>query len=170
MGIRMTMFAVVALMLSACVVEERRPAHEPAAAPVHPTSAAPAAPNAHPAYLHALSDLRNARANVERKGGDAAMKWDEHVAIEHIDRAIAEIKQASIDDGKNLDEHPAVDAKEPRSGRLHKALAALKQARADIEHEEDNAGARGLRSRAVGQIDAAIHATDEGIADAAHGS
>jgi hypothetical protein len=98
------------------------------------------------------------------------MRWDERVAVEHVDRAIAEIKRAAIDDGKPLEEHPAVDAKEPRSGRLHKALAALRQARADIEHEEDDASARGLRNRAVEAIDAAIHETDQGIVEAARTS
>jgi hypothetical protein len=113
-----------------------------------------------------LSDLRNARANLERKGGDAVMRWDERAGIEHIDRAIAEIRRAAIDDGKPLEDHPPVDAHEPRFGRLHKALAALRQARADIEHEEDNASVRGLRNRAIEHIDLAIRATNDGIAEA----
>jgi hypothetical protein len=101
---------------------------------------------------------------LERKGGDNQMKWDEHVAIEAIDRAINEIKQASIDDGKNLEDHPPVDAREPRSGRLHKALDALKAARADVEHDEDNNYATGLRGRSIRNIDDAIKRTEEGIA------
>src|ERR1017187_6165813 len=59
----------------------------------------------HPAYLHALTDLRNARFNLIRKGGDRNMKWDEAVAIGAIDRAMADIRAAAIDDGKNLDDH-----------------------------------------------------------------
>ena len=50
------------------------------------------------------------------------MKWDEHHALEAVDRAINDIKKAAIDDGKNLQDHPAVDTQEPRAGRLHKAL------------------------------------------------
>jgi hypothetical protein len=123
-------------------------------------------PQAHPAYLRALSDLRNARANLERKGGDHQMRWDEHVAIGAIDRAIGAIKQASVDDGKPLDEHPPVDAHDPRAGRLHKALAALQAARADVAQEEDNAFANGLRARGLHEIDDAIRATQEGIAEA----
>jgi hypothetical protein len=159
---RLSVLAV--LPLAACVVREERP-H-----PREPQTTAARDSGAHPAYLHALSDLRNARANLERKGGDAAMRWDEHVAVEHIDRAIAEIKRAAIDDGKPLDDHPPVDAKEPRSGRLHKALAALRQARADIEHEEDTPNARGLRNHAIEAIDAAIRETDQGITEAARTS
>jgi hypothetical protein len=94
------------------------------------------------------------------------MKWDEHAAIADIDRAIADIKQASIDDGKNLDDHPPVD-ESPRGGRLHRALEALRAARKDIEHEEDNAGATGLRNRANHDIDEAIHKVEQGINAAA---
>jgi hypothetical protein len=173
--------AASASSITGCTVYETRPHHPdheppppPAAAPVTPAPVAPApaapAAGAHPAYLHALSDLREARGNLERKGGDGAMKWDEHVAINAVDRAIAEIKHAAIDDGKNLEDHPAVDAHEPRAGRLHKALAALRTARGDIEHEEDNASVRGLRNRAIGAIDDAIHATEDGIKAAAASS
>jgi hypothetical protein len=125
-------------------------------------------PGAHPAFLHALSDLRYARANLEKKGGDAQMKWDESTAIGAIDRAIADIKQAAIDDGKNLDDHPAVDAKEPRAGRLHKALDTLTKARKDIQEKEDNSYAKGLRDRAVADIDSAINFTKQGISNAEH--
>jgi len=91
------------------------------------------------------------------------MKWDEHDAIIEIDRAIADIKQAAIDDGKNLEDHPPLDVREPRSGRLHKALAALRAARADVAKEEDNAYANGLRNRAIHNMDEAIRFTELGI-------
>jgi hypothetical protein len=130
------------------------------------TTASADQPGAHPAFLHALSDLRNARANLERKGGDAQMKWDEGKAIADIDAAIGKIKQASVDDGKNLDDHPPVDAKEPRSGRLHKALAALEAAHRDVDKEEDNAFAQGLKARAIHDIDSALLRTKEGLCNA----
>jgi hypothetical protein len=127
--------------------------------------AAPGGPpgGAHPGYLHALSDLRNARANLEKKGGDKQMKWDERDAIGAIDRAIKDIKDAALDDGKNLEDHPPVDAREARPGRLGKAIEALRTARADIDKEEDNVFAKGLRARASHDIDEAIHATEAGI-------
>jgi hypothetical protein len=128
----------------------------------------PPPPAVHPAYLHALTDLRNARFNLIRKGGDPTMKWDEAVAVGAIDRAIGDIKQASIDDGKNIDDHPALDAREPRAGRLHKALAALRAALADVNQEEDNAYASGLRARAIRNISEAIRVTEQGIYAAEH--
>ncbi len=127
-------------------------------------------PGAHPAYLHALSDLRNARANLERRGGDPMTRWDEARAIGDVNAAIGNIKMASIDDGKNLDDHPPVDAREPRFGRLHKALAALYAAHADVAGEEDNGFARDLKHRALRDIDAAILRTREGLCDAGNQS
>src|SRR5215475_4932784 len=81
-------------------------------------------PGKHPFYLHALADLRSARHNIVRANGDDAVRWDESRAIIDIDAAIRKIKEAAIDDGKDLDDHPPVDAREPYAGRLHRALAA----------------------------------------------
>src|ERR1700677_4720348 len=67
---------------------------------------------AHPAYLHALADLRDSRAHLERAGAASqTTAWDENVAIHEIDAAIGEIRQASIDDGKPLNDHPPVDVR-----------------------------------------------------------
>ena len=133
-------------------------------------TAAPAAfadqPGKHPAYLHALTDLRSARYNLQRRKGDAEVRWDESRAIGDIDAAIRKIKEASIDDGKNLDDHPPVDAHEPYSGRLHRALAALKAAHDDVDREEDNEYAQGLKHRALKDIDAALGRTREGLCNA----
>ena len=154
------------------VVVEAQPAPPPPAPPPPvvaqpaPPPPAPPPPAVHPAYLHALTDLRNARFNLERKGGDPNMKWDEHVAIEAIDRALAEIKRASIDDGKNINDHEPLDAREPRRGRLHKALDALRAARKDVNQEEDNAYAQGLKARAIVHIAEAIRLTEMGVAEA----
>ena len=123
-------------------------------------------PGKHPAYLHALQDLRHARAHVERRGGDAQVKWDEKVVIHEIDEAIREIKEASIDDGKNLADHPPVDAKMDFAGRLHRAVELLHKADKDCHEEEDNNFAKGLQKRAVQHINEAIRFTEQGIANA----
>lgn len=123
-------------------------------------------PGRHPAYLHALSDLRNARWNLKRRSGDAEVKWDESRAIGDIDAAIHKIKEAAIDDGKNLEDHPPTDANEPYNGRLHHAIEALRAARADIDQEEDNDFARHLKHRAQQDIDSAIHRTREALCNA----
>jgi hypothetical protein len=128
-----------------------------AAPPPRPIVVAQAGPS-HPAYLHALSDLRSARWLIEHRPGDWAQTSDEVAAIRQIDAAINDIKQASIDDGKNLNDHPPTDAHFDNRGRIHEALRLLGKARADVAREEDNAYANGLRNRAVGHIDGAIGA------------
>ena len=55
-------------------------------------------PGPHPAYLHALTDLRAARWNLEHRPGDAAVSAQEDVAIVETDRAIQEAKTAAIVD------------------------------------------------------------------------
>jgi hypothetical protein len=121
-------------------------------------------PGAHPAYLHALTDLRAARWNLKRHHGDTEMKWDESRAIGDVDAAIHKIKEAAIDDGKNVDDHPPDDSNAgPYSGRLHRALDNLKAARADMDQEEDNDFAKHLKHRAQQDIDSAIHRTREAL-------
>jgi hypothetical protein len=116
-------------------------------------------PARHPAYLHALSDLRAARWLIEHRPGDWAQTNDEVEAVRQIDAAIDDIKKAAFNDGKNPSDHPPVDENPDHRGRIHEALQYLNKARADISHEEDNAFANGLRDRAIGHIDGAIRAS-----------
>jgi hypothetical protein len=125
---------------------------------------APPVVGAHPAYIHALQELRFARLNLLRRGGDTDQRWDERVAVSAIDHAIGDVREAAVEDGKDLGEHPAFDDHEPRAGRLHKALASLETARREIAQEEDNRDARSLRNRAIKDIDEATQLTRDGIA------
>ena len=68
------------------------------------------AQNQHPAYLHALTDLRHARAHLQRLDG-GRLGAQERDAIRDIEACIDEIKRASIEDGKDLNSHPPVDVK-----------------------------------------------------------
>ena len=133
-----------------------------------PLSALADLPGKHPAYLHALSDLRAARWLVEHRPGDARVSGDEDVAIERIDETINEIKHAAIDDGKDIHDHPAVDEKLDRRGRLHRAEELLNKTHADLAREEDNPDVRGLRDRAIRHLDLAIHATHDAIRAVEH--
>jgi hypothetical protein len=142
------------LAVAACIVLAAAPV------PAHADQ-----PGKHPAYLHALTDLRHARAHVERRGGDPEMKWDEKVVIREIDGAIREIKEAAIEDGKDLQDHPPVDAKMDFTGRLHRALELLHKAEKDCREEEDNNFAHGLQKRALEHIREAIRFTEQGIAN-----
>ena len=125
-------------------------------------SAAPAPGRDHPSYLHALTDLRHARAHLERPDG-GELRDQEKKAIHEIDDAIAEIKRASIDDHKDLNDHPPVDAHMEWGGRLHRALELLDKAHHDVAQDEDNAFAEGLQIRALDHIDRAHHHVEEAI-------
>src|SRR5262249_17862267 len=124
----------------------------------------PPPPADHPAYLHALSDLRVARAMLERPA-KPDVKWDEQNAIREIDAAITEIKGAAIDDGKPLSDHPAIDANLHHRDRLKQAMELLRKSAKDVEEREDNNFAKGLRGRAVGHIHNAEHAVHEAVED-----
>lgn len=130
--------------------------------PVH--SSANAAPQReHPAYLHALSDLRDARAHLDRHDG-GELREQEKKAIHEINDAIDEIKKAAIDDGKDINDHAPVDARLDWSGRLHRAVELLDRAHNDVAREEDNGFARGLQQRALEHIDKAHRHVEEAIA------
>ena len=128
----------------------------------------PPAPH-HPAYLHALTDLREARWNLEHRPGDAAVSTQEDVAIVETDRAINDAKTAAMEDGKNVWQHPPEDAKIDRRGRLHHANELLRKARKDVAEGESNPQAVELRNRVIGHIDLAIQATDRAIHDVEQG-
>ena len=126
-------------------------------------------PGKHPAYLHALTDLRAARWNLEHRPGDAAVSAQEDVAIVETDRAIREAKVAAMEDGKNIEDHPPEDAHLDRPGRLHHALELLNKAKNDVARGEDNPEARNLRNRVVEHVDLAIEATRHAIHDVEQG-
>jgi hypothetical protein len=117
----------------------------------------------HPHYLHALSDLRFARALLQRPNG-GELGAQERDAIHEIDEAIHELKVASIDDGKGLEDHAAVDPHWPWAGRLHKAREVLDRAINDCAKEEDNPTTRGLQARILDHLHRAHHHVDEAIA------
>ncbi len=119
-------------------------------------------PGPHPAYLHALSDLRMARAYLDRIAWPPVQHDEEH-AIREIDAAINEIKMASIDDGKNLEDHPPIDVNMRPDGRFRKALELLDKAHNDTARAEDVPQARGMRDRAVHHIDQAHGTVDDAI-------
>jgi len=122
-------------------------------------------PGRHPAYLHALTDLRTARWMIAHRPGDAAVSSQEDIAITEIDRAIGEIKHAAYDDGKDLNDHPQVDAAMDQPGRLHQAAELLAKVHNDINREEDDPMTRDLKHRSLMHVDQAQAAVDHAIAD-----
>jgi hypothetical protein len=116
-------------------------------------------------YAVALSDLRSARWMLANRPGDAAVTAHESEAIGEIDHAINELSRAAVNDGKNTNSRPPADTPADYRGRLHKAADLLRTARTGTYREEDNPSAVGLRDRALGHIDAALHATERAIHD-----
>ena len=117
-------------------------------------------PGPHPAYLHALSDLRAARHYLSDGWAWAPVKHDDDAAIREIDAAISEIKKASIDDGKGLNDPFRVDVHLSPHDRFRKANELLWSAHNDLSKAEDVPQARGLRDRAIGHVDHAHQIVD----------
>jgi hypothetical protein len=125
------------------------------------TTPSPAqAPGRHPAYLHALSDLRLMRAYLDKLTPSERIDDESQHAIDEIDAAIGEIKEAAIEDGKNLRDHPPIDAGITPSNRFRKAREAGTAAWDDLNREEDNDYAHGLKHRAMDHIEKANHIVD----------
>ncbi|HEY2679611.1 MAG TPA: hypothetical protein VGI65_21770 [Steroidobacteraceae bacterium] len=120
-------------------------------------------PGKHPAYLHALSDLRDARAHLTQTTSNETVDQAQAHAIDHIDKAINEIKQASIMDGKNIQDHMTVDAHLDHPGRLHNALDLLNKAKSDVSSEEDQPDTKGLRMRVMQHIEDARLSVEHAI-------
>ena len=119
-------------------------------------------PGDHPHYMHALSDLRYARAYLS--GGDEQnVERDADAGIIEIDQAIGEINRAAIDDGKNLNDHPPVDANLSHKDRLRRAAALLVSARNALRFEEDTKAALGWRNAAVKHLLNAYRDADAAI-------
>ena len=116
----------------------------------------------HPGYLHALQDLRFARALLEH-GEWGRVGPHRERAINEIERAIEELRRAAEDDGSNPNALPPIEERwEPRD-RLHRADEALQRARDAISREEDNPAAREWRDRAFRHIDEAHNAIRRAI-------
>ena len=116
-------------------------------------------PGRHPAYLHALTDLHDARWFLEHRPG-GPMEEREYHAIHEVDRAIEEVQRAAYYDGKNVYDHPPEDAYPDAPGRLRRVSELLRRARDDVAQPEDNFQVRDLQYRAVEHIDNAIRISE----------
>ena len=119
-------------------------------------------PGHHPAYLHALADLRDARAHLEHFINEPVAPEEAH-AIEHIDKAIGEIKRAAIMDGKNIQDHVPVDTHLGRHDRFVKAMELLDKAQRDVSGEEDQPDTQGLQLRVIHHIEEAKHSVHHAL-------
>jgi len=117
-------------------------------------------PGPHPAYLHALSDLRAARHYLHDGWAWGPVRHDDDAAIGQIDAAIREIKMAAIDDGKGDADPFPIDRGLSPHDRFRKANELLAAAHHDLDHAEDVPQSRGLRDRAIMHIDQAHQIVD----------
>lgn len=120
-------------------------------------------PGPHPAYLHALADLRAARHYLADGWAWAPVKHEDDLAIQHIDAAINAIKVASIDDGKNVNDRFPIDGSLTPQNRFVKANELLYAAHQDLARAEDVPQSRGLRNRALHEVDAAHDTVDKAV-------
>jgi hypothetical protein len=116
----------------------------------------------HPAYLKAMSDLREAYWMVEhRDTNNPIAKEEEKGASRAIRVAYQNLKDASIFDGKNIDDQPSPDVVfGDRKGRLHRAMDLLRDAHDEVNREEDDPAARGFKKHALHAIDDAARETN----------
>ncbi|AVG16672.1 hypothetical protein CFN79_12915 [Chromobacterium vaccinii] len=149
--------------LSACVVAPPRTVYRPVTVQVEaPRSWRPAE---HPYYLHAMSDLRQARAYLARPDYPQIAD-DERRAVAEIDAALGEMRRAAIEDGKDPWHYEQPDGHMSPTDRFHRALALLDAARRDAGHQEDDPWVRDLQHRILHHVDAAHHAVQQAINDA----
>jgi len=111
----------------------------------------PPLPAVHPRYAHAISDLRTARALLFRPDWRDVMR-NQRAAVDEIDRAIAAARAAAIDDGRNPNDAPPVDARMRWDDRFRKALELLDSAQRDLSFSEDNRAAAGWRAAALDSV------------------
>lgn len=117
----------------------------------------------HPAYLHALSDLRAARHYLNDGWAWQPVRAEDNKAISEIDAAINDIRAAAIDDGKGLNDPFPIDAHLTPQNRFAKANELLYAAHKDLARAEDVPQSRGLRNSALQHVDAAHNTVDQAV-------
>ena len=111
-----------------------------------------AAPGAQSRYVHAISDLRTARAYLFRPDWRDVMR-DQRAAVDAIDRAINAAKAASIDDGANPNAPVPIDTRLAWGDRFRKAMELLDSAQRDLSWVPDNnRRSEEWRSNALGNV------------------
>ena len=106
-----------------------------------------------PHYLHALSNLREAREllQTDTRPGFAGAR---DRALEEIERAMHEVRDAVRDEGRDPHHTPPPAGGDPNRP-MRSALELLNIARSDIAAGTDETGHEGLQMRALHHIDEA---------------
>ena len=119
----------------------------------------------HPHYMHAMSDLRAAKAMLEHPDAGNVMK-DANNAANEINACLQDLQSAAWYDRKDPHHNPPPEfAGMDKLGRLHKAVELLRRAHDDMAKEEDEPAAVGFQARALKHVDRAIAFTRRAIGD-----
>jgi hypothetical protein len=114
----------------------------------------------HPAYLHALSDLRAARHYLNDGWAWTPEMHDDYAVIQQIDAAIDEIKKAAVDDGKGPNDRFFINTHLSPRERFQKAKELLSSAQNDLLRAGDIPSAPGFKERAIGHVGEAHRIVD----------
>ncbi|MGD0832020.1 MAG: hypothetical protein ABR907_13840 [Terracidiphilus sp.] len=113
-------------------------------------SATPARAQA-PRYLHALSDLRTARAFL-LMDGRPAFRGDRDLAVQELERAIKEMQEVVIDDGRNPWHTPPPQSEGNPISPIRQAIRMMNEAVGDVEQGRDDPRTAGLQARSIQHI------------------
>jgi len=102
-----------------------------------PVKQAAAAVPEHAGYQSALSDLNAARAYLNYLGANERIDVEETQAIDHIDKAMAKIKEIVKDEGLAGQSAP-IDTQLKRGDRYRRALELVDKAERDCQHEKSD--------------------------------
>jgi hypothetical protein len=110
-----------------------------------------------PAYLHAMSDLRQARQYLEADKRTVWTNSRQH-AIDEITNALQDMKVAASRDGKDPSGTAPLQGFPDPNTPIHSALKLLDEAYRDVASGHDRPENVGLQSRSLKHIDVARQA------------
>ena len=113
------------------------------------------APGAHPAYLHARSNLRVAERIMMSIREEPNVMNDLRAASERVHQAIRMIDEAAVIDRKDIIDNPPTDTYPDRRGRYRAIYQMLEGAKRDLSQAEANLSAVGWRNAAIGKVNEA---------------
>ena len=108
----------------------------------------------HPGYMHALSNLRQARALLETDHR-SGYREERDRALDEIDRAIQEVRAAVHEEGRSTKWMPPPATQGDPDRPMRSAMTLLDEAHGDVARGVDTADYRGLQDRALRHIDEA---------------
>ena len=122
-------------------------------------------PGQHPTYMHALADLEEARARLDKPAANEKREAEEANAMSKIDAAIDGVKRAATGDGKDLAKHQPFDARlDEGGGRYRKVQVLLESALRNASAREDNPKTRDLQAQIIANIKDAHHIVEKLLA------